>query len=241
MIIMLQWAVLAVCVAVVLLRVPDVLRGRNRMTFGILVLAALCILLTIQGPYVGIDRLLGGWNVTNLILRYLITATVLLVGIRTAKGLGSARTYALITGRTGRWVLLATCVAQTVIFGLLDTRGSSAGLMTLADQGGRNAALGPFYAAAGRAYPAFVSICLMPALLKTARSRLPRLVRAGAALVLIGALGAAVSVPFSFLPADDSPGRYLVIYTAVLGFVLGLMFFWLSGMRAKGPRNVSHQ
>ena len=81
----------------------------------------------------------------------------------------------------------------------------------------------------------------MPALLKTARSRLPRLVRAGAALVLIGALGAAVSVPFSFLPADDSPGRYLVIYTAVLGFVLGLMFFWLSGMRAKGPRNVSNQ
>lgn len=239
MTVILQWAVLAVCVAVALLRVPDAVRGRNRTTFGIVVLSALCILLTIPAPYEGIDRLLGGWNVTNLILRYLVVATVLLLGMRIARGLGSARSYALITGPAGRWVLLATLGCLTVLFVLLDTRGSSAGLISLMDQDGRNGALAPFYSAAGRAYPAFVSIALMPALLKTVRSRLPRLVRAGAALVLVGSLSAAVSVPFSFLPADATPGRYLVNYTAVLGFVLGLMFFWLSGMKAQRQRNVA--
>ena len=169
MITVLQWTVVAVCVAVALVRIPDALRGRNRTTFGILVLAALCALLTVPGPYEAIDRALGGWNFTNLILRYLVNATVLLVGMRIAKGLGSVRTYKVITGRTGRWILLGTCVSVTAIFGLLDTRGSSAGLMSLTDQGGTNAALAPFYAAAGRAYPAFVSIALMPALLQTVR------------------------------------------------------------------------
>ncbi len=238
MITVLQWAVVAVCVAVALVRIPDALRGRNRTTFGILVLAALCALLTVPGPYEAIDGALGGWNFTNLILRYLVNATVLLVGMRIAKGLGSDRSYQVITGRTGRWILLGTCVSVTVIFGLLETRGSSAGLMSLTDQGGTNAALAPFYAAAGRAYPAFVSIALMPALLATMTSRLPRLVRAGAALVLVGSLSAAASAPFSFLPADIDLARYLVNYTAVLGYVLGLMFFWLSGTTASRPRNV---
>lgn len=234
-----QWGVLAVCVAIALLRVPDAVRGRNRTVFGIVVLSAVCILLTIPAPYDAIDHALGGWNATNLILRYLIAATVLLVGIRIAKGLGSVRAYALITGRTGRWVLLASCVAVTVIFVLLDTRGSSAGMMSLPDHGGHNAMLARFYAAAGRVYPAFVALALMPALFKAARSRLPRLVRTGAALVFVGSLSCVLSVPFSFLPADLSQGRFLVIYTAVLGYVVGLMFFWLSGTISSRPRNVT--
>lgn len=238
MITVLQWGALGVCVAIALLRIPDAVRGRNRTVFGILVLAALCILLTVPAPYEAIDRALGGWNVTNLILRYLVNLTVLLVGMRIARGLGSNRAYALITGRAGRWMLLASCVAVTVIFLLLDTRGSSAGLISLLDDGGPDALLARFYAAAGRVYPAFISLALMPALLQTVRSRLPRLVRAGAGSVLVGALSAALSAPFSFLPADASLGRYLVIYTAVLGFVVGLMFFWLSGTASNRSRNI---
>ncbi len=240
MVTVLQYATLAACLTAVAVRVPDARQGRNRTVFLILVLTSLCSLLTIPGPYEAIDRALGGWNATNLILRYLVIATVLLVGLRIAKGLGSPRAHAALTGTAGRWVLATTSLATTVLFMLLDTRGSSAGLLAITEGGGQGAVLAQYYAAAGRAYPAFVSLVLLPALVLTVRSRLPRLVRSGAALVSLGALSAAVSMPFSFLPADAAAGRYLVNYTAVLGYVGGLTLIWLAGFIARpraGERN----
>ncbi|MET3809303.1 hypothetical protein [Arthrobacter sp. UYEF3] len=235
----LEWGTLIVCGIALLVRVPGALRGRNRAVFAILFLATVCSLLSIRGPYAAIDGALGSWNLTNLILRLIVFAMVFLAGLRLAAGLGDARVRRLLVGGAGRWGLTVACLAVTVTFLLMDTRGSSAGLEALWDDGGRNAALAPFYAAAGRSYPAFVSIVLVPSLLATVRARLPRLVRAGAALTLVGAVAAIASVPASFLPDSWDPVRLLVNYMAVLGYVLGLLVFWISGQRARPPHNAS--
>ena len=94
----LQWGTLIICSVVLLLRVPDAIRGRNRMVFGILLLATLCSLLSVPGPYQAIDLALGGWNLTHLILRFLVFTAVLLIGLRVAKGLADVRGYRLIAG-----------------------------------------------------------------------------------------------------------------------------------------------
>ena len=237
MIATLQWGTLVICSVVLLLRVPDAIQGRNRTVFGILVLATLCSLLSVPGPYEAIDAALGGWNLTHLILRFLVFAAVLLVGLRVARALADQRGYRLIAGPAGRWALAVSAAVAAVTFFLMDTRGSSTGLLGIADQGGRNAILAPFYAAAGRAYPAYVSLALLPALLATMRSQLPRLVRAGAFLTSFGALATATSVPASFAPEPWIAAQQTVNYVAVLGYVLGLGLFWVSGRVPKESGN----
>jgi hypothetical protein len=237
MIATLQWGTLIICSVVLLLRLPDAIRGRNRTVFWILVLATLCSLLSVPGPYVAIDAALGGWNLTHLILRFLVFAAVLLVGLRVAKGLAGERGYRLIAGPAGRWALAVSAAAVAVTFFLMDTRGSSAGMLDITDKGERNAVLAPFYAAAGRTYPAFVSLALLPALLATTRSQLPRLVRAAALLTCLGALATACSVPASFAPETWLLAQQTVNYVAVVGYVLGLGLFWASGLAAKKTGN----
>ena len=228
----LEWGTLIVCCTVLLLRLPDAVKGRNRTVFGILFLATLCSVLAVSGPYEAIDRMLGGWNVTNLILRYLVFATVLLVGLRVTRGLASTTGYRLIAGPPGRWALGISCFAVTAIFFLMDTQGSSSGMQGLSTSSARNAALAPFYAAAGRSYPAFVSCILMAPLLATVRSQLPRLVRAGALVMFVGALAVVLSIPAAFVPPAWLLGQHVVNYSAVLGYVLGLALFWFAGLIA---------
>lgn len=237
MIATLQWGTLIICSVVFLLRVPDAIHGRNRTVFWILFLATLCSLLSVPGPYEAIDAALGGWNLAHLLLRFLVFAAVLLVGLRVAKGLADGRGYRLIAGPAGGWALALSAAAVAVIFFLMDTRGSSVGMLGITDNGGHNAALAPFYAAAGRTYPAFVSLALLPALLATARSPLPRLVRAGAVMTCMGALATALSFPASFAPEDWILVQQTINYSAVLGYVLGLGLFWASGLAAKKTGN----
>lgn len=235
----LEWGTLVVCATVLLLRVPDAVRGRNRTVFGILLLATLCSVLAVSGPYEAIDGALGGWNLAHLMLRFLVFATVLLVGLRLTRGLAATRGYRLIAGNTGRWALGISCVAVAVLFLLMDTRGSSAGLAALSGRGGRNAVIAPFYAAAGRSYPAFVSIILMAPLLAAFRSQLPRLVRAAALVTFLGALAVVASVPASFAPREWALGQHVVNYSAVLAYVLGLALFWFSGLIAGKSSNTN--
>lgn len=234
---MLEWGTLIVCGVALLLRTPDAIRGRNREVFGILFLATLCSVLSIPGPYAAVDAVLGGRNLTNLVLRFIIFGMVLLVGLRLAKGLGAPRARGLITGTGGRWVLAGAGMALAATFTMMDTEGSSAGLEALSDSSVRNAALAPLYTAVGRVYPAYVSLVLLPALLSAVRPRLPRLVRAGAVLTGAGAAAAIAAVPASFAPDAWDAAKQIVNYSAVLGFVLGLLFFWLSGRFSRPPGN----
>ena len=99
------------------------------------------------------------------------------------------------------------------------------------------AALAPYFTAAGRTYPAFVSLVLVLPLLAAVKSGLPRTVRAGALLVLLGAVFAVLSLPAALTPSSWAGAQHFINYAAALGYVLGLIAFWFSGLIASPPGN----
>ncbi|RKR13550.1 hypothetical protein [Arthrobacter oryzae] len=224
----LQWGTLAVCGIATLLRVPSALRGENRSLFSILALLTLAILLSIDAPYVAVDQALGGVNVANLVLRFVIFAAVFFLGLRMARGFGADDSLRLITGPVGIAAAAAASAAVVVVFLMTDTAGSSAGLVAVAAKGARNAALVEYYGAAGRLYPAFIMLALFPAMVRTLRSGLSVLVRCGAALLAVGTVAMSLSLLFPVIPPPLGFLRYVINYMAVLCVVLGLVLFWLA-------------
>lgn len=231
MIEVLQWATLATCGLVAAARVPSALRGENRSLFYIFLLMTLATLLSIHGPYIAIDQALGGMNYSNLLLRFIIFAAIYFVGIRVTRGFGAREAYQLITGRVGMMVLLAVSLVVVAVFRLMDTEGSSAGMLAQAHKDPRNAALVEYYGAAGRAYPAYVSLVLLPAMVRAVRSRLPVLVRIAAFLLGTGGVAIALTLLFPVVPPELDPLKYLVNYTAVLCYVVGLALIWVARIR----------
>lgn len=238
MIEILQWSTLTVCGLVAIARVPSALRGTNRTLFYIFSLMTLAILLSIQAPYVAIDRALGGVNAANLLLRFVIFAAIFFVGIRVTRGFGADSAYRLLTGRIGMAVLGLISLAVLVLFLMMDTAGSSAGLVAVSGQSARNGLLVEYYGAAGRAYPAYVSLVLLPAMVRACRSSFPLLVRAAAFLLSLGAIAIGASLLFPALPPALGSVEFVINYTAVLCFVIGLALIWVAKLRSgrSGPR-----
>ena len=236
----LQWTTLAICAVISVARIPSTLRGENRSLFGIFALMTLAILLSIQGPYVAIDQALGGINLANLLLRFVIFGAIFFMGVRISRGFGANSSHRLITGRTGMLVLLAVSVVMVALFFSMDTAGSSAGLSAISGKDARHFALVEYYGAAGRAYPAYVVLTLLPAMVRAARDRLPILVRIAAALLALGGVAVALTLLFPVIPPALGQIEFIINYTAVLCFVVGLALIWvakvLSGRRAVSRR-----
>ena len=170
MIATLQWTTLAVCGVVTLARVPSVLRGENRSLFAIFALMTLAILLSIDAPYLAVDQIRGGMNIANLVLRFVIFAAIFFLGVRVARGFSADDALRLITGPVGIAVAAAVSAAVVAVFLMMDTAGSSAGLVAVFAKDDRNAALVEYYGAAGRLYPAFITVALFPAMVRTCGS-----------------------------------------------------------------------
>ena len=226
MIDVLQWTTLAICAAIALARVPSTLRGENRSLFGIFASMTLAILLSIQGPYLLIDKALGGINLANLLLRFVIFGAIFFMGIRISKGFGAAGAYRHITGKMGMVVLLVISAVLVALFFSMDTAGSSAGLKAISAKDAQQFALVEYYGAAGRAYPAYVSLALVPALARAARDRLPALVRIGAGLLALGGVAVALTLLFPVIPPELDQIEFVINYTAILCFVIGLALIW---------------
>jgi hypothetical protein len=237
MIELLQWSTLAVCGALAVARIPSAIRGENRLLFGILLLMTFAILLSVEAPYLAIDQALGGRNLANLGLRFIIFGAILLVGIRVAKGFSATHALSLLTGRPGALAFGLAGVAVIATFLLMDTAGSSAGLQAVAAKDPRNAALVEYYGAAGRLYQSYVSLVLFPAMIRAVRSSLPPLIRAAAALLAVGAVAMALSLLSPVIPPSLAFLRFIVNYTAILCYVLGLALIWSDKLRARAsPR-----
>ena len=116
MIEILQWTTLATCGSVAAARIPGAVRGKNPTICCIFGLMTLAILLSIEAPYVGIDQVLGGMNLANLLLRMVVFAAILCVGIRITKGFGAEGAYRLIAGRIGLLVLGVNSFIIVVVF-----------------------------------------------------------------------------------------------------------------------------
>ena len=197
MIAILQWTTLAVCSLAAIARIPSALRGENRSLFFVYAFMTVAILLSIEAPYLAVDSVLGGTNLANLLLRFIIFGTGFALGLRIARGFGADDALRLITGPPGIMFVGAASVAVVVVFLMMDTAGSSAGLIAVYDRDARNAALVEYYGAAGRLYPAFITLALLPAMVRAVRSGLPALVRLGAGLLAAGsvAIDAEPAVP----------------------------------------------
>lgn len=232
MIEILQWTTLIVCAAAALSRVPNLVRKKNRSLFYVLALMTLAILLSINGPYLLIDGLLGGTNLANLLLRFIIFGAIYFLGIRIANGFGDQRGLRLITGHAGTAILALISVALLVLFAFMDTGGSSAGMMAVYAKDERNRALVEYYGAAGRAYPAYVCLALLPAMLRAVRSTLPALLRISALLLAIGGIAVTLSLFFQAIPPALGYLTFIINYTAILCFVFGLALVWVAKVRA---------
>ncbi|MGN7150098.1 hypothetical protein ACTHQ6_14000 [Arthrobacter sp. SAFR-179] len=240
----LQWTTLAICALTAAARIPSTLRGENRSLFGIFALMTLAILLSIQAPYIVIDQALGGINLANLLLRFVIFGAIFFMGIRISRGFGADNAYRLITGRTGILVLLVVSAVMIALFFSMDTAGSSAGLSTVSGKDARHFALVEYYGAAGRAYPAFVVLALVPAMVRAVRDRLPILVRIAAALLALGGVAVALTLLFPVIPPELGQVEFIINYTAVLCFVVGLALIWVARLvnaRSSGRRRTSSE
>ena len=229
----LQWTTLAVCGLIAAARIPSALRGENRSLFGIFALMTLAILLSIQEPYLIIDRALGGTNIANLLLRFVIFGAIFFLGVRVSKGFGADAAYRLITGRTGMAVLLAVSVVLVAVFLAMDTTGSSAGLSAVSGKDDRHYALVEYYGAAGRAYPAFVALALLPAMVRAVQDRLPVLVRIAAGLLALGGVAVTLSLLFPVIPPELGAAEFVINYTAVLCYVVGLALIWAARVQSR--------
>jgi hypothetical protein len=228
----LQWSTLAVCGIAAVARIPSAVRGENRSLFLMFVLATIAILLSIDRPYIAIDGALGGTNITNVILRFVIFAVIFFIGFRVVRGFGADHGLRWIAGLPGFLVLGLISAVMVALFLMMDSTGSSAGLVAVYHRSPRGAELVEYYGAAGRAYPAYVSLVLLPAMLKAVTSTLPVLVRAGAFLLALGGISLALSLLFPFIPPGWSSARFIINYGAALCFVLGLAAIWLAKIRA---------
>jgi hypothetical protein len=226
----LQWSTLAICALIAVARVPSTLRGENRSLFGIFALMTLAILLSIQGPYIVIDQALGGINLANLLLRFVIFGAIFFMGIRVSRGFGARDAYRLITGRAGVSVLAVISVVMVTLFFMMGTSGSSAGLTGVVGTDPWNSALLEYYGAAGRAYPAYITLALLPAMVRAVFGRLPALVRVAAGLLGLGAVATGLSLCFPLIPPTLGQIEFLINYTAVLCFVVGLALIWVAKM-----------
>lgn len=233
MIATLQWTTLAVCALVTLARIPSAVRGENRSLFFVYASMTAAILLSIDAPYLAVDSILGGVNVANLLLRFITFGTVFALGLRLARGFGADDALRLITGRSGIAFAAAASVSVVLVFLMMDTTGSSAGLVAVYDKNPRNAALVEYYGAAGRLYPAFITLALFPAMVRAVRSTLPRLVRLGAGLVAVGTVATTLGLLSPVIPASLACLRFVFSYTAILCLVVGLAVIWLSKLVAK--------
>ncbi|WP_427133719.1 hypothetical protein [Pseudarthrobacter sp. S9] len=229
----LQWTTLAVCGIVALARIPSALRGENRSLFFVYALMTVAILLSIDAPYLAIDQALGGTNIANLVLRFLIFAAIFFLGLRVARGFSSDDALRLITGPIGIAVAAAASLAVVVVFLMMDTAGSSAGMVAVFAKDARNAALVEYYGAAGRLYPAYITLALLPAMVRTATSSLPVLVRFSAGLMAAGSVAITLSLLSPVLPPALGYLRFIVNYTAILCLVVGLALIWLGKVLAK--------
>ena len=177
----LPWVTLAVCLAITLARVPSALRGENREVFYIFSLISLSILISIEAPYLVIDGWLGGMNIGNLILRFLLYGTFFFMGIKIATAFGSASAVRAIRGPVGITAAAIVGALTIYFFVITDTQGSSAGMSGLK--------WGPSldgYAAMGRLYPGFVAACLVPAIWRTVVEHRPHTVAGGLGVPAVG-------------------------------------------------------
>ena len=152
------------------------------------------------------------------------------MGIRITRGFGADNAYRLITGRIGMAVVALTSLIVVVVFLMMDTAGSSVGLAAVSAKDGRNGLLVEYYGAAGRAYPAYVSLVLLPAMARAVGSTLPALVRVAALLLAVGAVAIGADTVLPAAPAELGRGSSWSTTPRCFALCLGLALIGVASL-----------
>jgi hypothetical protein len=229
----LQWATCAIVTILVLTRLPAFLRGHNRLMFWLMTLLDLAVLLSIEGPYLLVDQLLGGHNTANLLLRFIVFGFCLLLGVRVARAFSGFRAERVLLGPIGLGLLGVASLILVASFVLAGLTTSRVGFFTA------DLELWPaVYGTMGRLYPTFTGIVLLPALTGAVRRRGPVLLRAAAAALGLGYIALAISNVITVLPKEALWLSQTINYSTILLLCLGLTLVWISSLAGKVRRRV---
>lgn len=229
-----QWIVLGLCTAFALLRLPDAIRGRGRAVFAALALLVVAVGLSLPQIYLPVDRLLGGVNMANLIIRLALYAVLVLLGLRIAAAFRSPRTRWLIVGPIGAGVLAVVVLTTVVLFAISDLPESSTGLFAYGDQETVR-----LYAEAGRLYPGYVAACLVLPALKGLVDPAGRPAHRSASALLAVGFGTVVVFAVVRLVAGVHLGVWEIAlpFGAILLVTTGLTIIWAARRRTEqAPR-----
>lgn len=226
----LQWAALGATLFFALLRVPGAIRGENRGMFYALILLSAAMALSIPFFYLPVDAMLGGVNVANLLLRYLLFAVLLILGLKAAAAFQAPLAARLIGGPVGFIVLAACAVSVAVLYGLSDLPESSTALAAYWDQDAVHA-----YGDSSRLYQIYVGACLIPSLFGSAASRRPAGIRISAGLLALGLSAAVIHSVLSLAAVKQDLGAWDLVlpYSAVIVVSSGLALMWNSHRLAR--------
>jgi hypothetical protein len=232
-----QWVVLVLCAVGAVIRVPGALKGHGRTVFMALVLLTIAVGLSIAPIYQAVDAIIGGSNAANLVLRLVLYAVFMLLGMRVAAALGSSLAHRLITGPVGLVILGMTVAATLYLFLISDLPFSSAGLRDFGDQDAVQ-----HYAAVGRLYPGYVAACLViPAVRSVFDLRSRSLHRLACVFLAAGFSIVVVFVALRILPLDLQQWDIILPFSAILLTVVGLCLIWLSHVLSRRNRAPSNK
>lgn len=224
----LAWVTFALAAALALVRIPSALRGENRLMFALFSLIAFAILLSITGPYLAVDAALGGINLANLLLRFLIYAIALLLAVRVARAFAARTAQHALLGPWGLGALALVGVGTVMSFLLMGLFPSSVGLGA-----GDNQAWFDVYGELGRVYPGFTGVILLPSLLRALRESILPTLRVAAGLLAAGYILLALTIVFPLMPDDWVAARQAMNYSSLLFLLTGLATIWIAGLRAR--------
>jgi hypothetical protein len=235
--VILQWSALILCAMAAAIRIPGLARGQGRTIFAALVLMTAAVALSLSPIYLVVDGFLGGVNVANLMLRLLLFAVFLLLGVRMAAAFGSVFARRLIVGPFGLAVLALCVIAALYFFVASELPMSSRGLSAFDDQDTVRQ-----YMTAGRLYSGYVSACLLPAALACVLDRRARLLhRVSGAFLASGFFLVVLFVVLQLFSVPLYQWDVILPFAAILLTALGLCLIWLSrtlGSRERKQRNL---
>lgn len=224
----LAWVTFAVALALAAVRIPAAVRGQNRLMLWLFALIAAAVLLSIEAPYIAIDRVLGGFNLANLLLRFLLFGVTLLLAVRIAQAFGARGAQHVLLGPWGLAALGLVGAATVAAFVLMRPGPSSVGL-----NGEATDIWFTVYATLGRIYPTFTGVVLLPCLFRAIR-RPPRTVlRIAALLLAAGYIMLALTNTFTLLPPSMVLLMQAVNYSTLLLLMGGLATIWVAGLMAR--------
>lgn len=213
-----QWGALALCAVGAVIRVPGLRNGQGRTVFAALVLLTAAVALSLSPIYELVDAALGGVNVANLLLRFILYAVFVLLGVRMAAAFGSVLGKRLIIGPFGVAILALTVLATLYFFIASELPTSSRSLYAFGDQDTVQQ-----YSAVGRLYPGYVSACLvLPAVASVLDARSRAIHRVACAFLASGFGLVVVFVLLRLTSIDLRQWDIVLPFTAIVLTVVGL-------------------